>query len=555
MGDTFALSAHPDDRPALLRAGARRSAAARSCASSTASARTTASYRWVLEVGVPRFQDGEFVGYVGTATDIHERKAMEEALRESEQGFRELADQAPVMIWTTDRDGLVTFVNEGWLRFTGTTLEQELGDSWDARRAPRGRRTGHDRAGTRRSPRGRPGSGSTGCAAATASTAGSSTAACRATSDGDFAGYVGTAVDIHERKVMEARLRERRRARARGRRDAAAQPAAGAAAADATGIELAARYLPAGAGAAIGGDWYDALELDDGRVAVVVGDVVGHGLRAAATMGQLRNAFRAYGLVESSPAEVMGRVNRLRDRGDGRAMATVLYLVLDRETGEVSYSSAGHPPPLVLAAGRRRASSRAGARCRSARPTRSRFREARATLAAGRDAAALHRRARRAPRHAAGRPARPARAVAGGARAASSSELCDEVLAGVLARATPATTSRCWRCALEPAGAGRLRSRCPPIPPRWGGCAGGSARFLRRRRRRRPRDFEITLTVCEAAGNAIEHAYGPGDATFEVAAELRDGEAVVATRSRDRGDLARAPQESTAAAGSRSSRG
>ena len=68
---------------------------------------------------------GEFVGYVGTATDIHERKQMEDALRESEAGFRDLADTAPVMIWTTDERGLVTFVNAGWLRYTGTTLESQ----------------------------------------------------------------------------------------------------------------------------------------------------------------------------------------------------------------------------------------------------------------------------------------------------------------------------------------------------------------------------------------------------------------------------------------------
>ena len=87
-------------------------------------------YRWVLEVGAPRFAGGEFVGYVGTATDIHERRTMEEALRESEASFRDLADTAPAMMWTTDEDGLVTFVNEGWLRFTGTHLEDELGASW-----------------------------------------------------------------------------------------------------------------------------------------------------------------------------------------------------------------------------------------------------------------------------------------------------------------------------------------------------------------------------------------------------------------------------------------
>ena len=79
---------------------------------------------------MPRFAGGEFVGYVGTATDIHERRSMEEALRESEASFRDLADTAPAMMWTTDEDGLVTFVNEGWLRFTGTSLDDELGASW-----------------------------------------------------------------------------------------------------------------------------------------------------------------------------------------------------------------------------------------------------------------------------------------------------------------------------------------------------------------------------------------------------------------------------------------
>ena len=60
------------------------------------------------------------------------------------------------------------------------------------------------------------------------------------------------------------------------------------------------------------------LERPDGRVALVVGDVVGHGLRAAASMGQLRNAFRAYGMVEASPAEVVARINRLVMRASSR---------------------------------------------------------------------------------------------------------------------------------------------------------------------------------------------------------------------------------------------
>src|SRR6185503_9072684 len=147
-------------------------------------------------------------------------------------------------------------------------------------------------------------------------------------SAGRFVGYVGTAVDIHERKLMEARLRavyEREHTIAETLQRSLLPERLPRI----EGLEIAARYLPAGRGAAVGGDWYDALERPDGRVALVVGDVVGHGLRAAASMGQLRNAFRAYGMVEASPAEVVARINRLVMSGVDQVMATVLYLVLD----------------------------------------------------------------------------------------------------------------------------------------------------------------------------------------------------------------------------------
>ena len=295
---------------------------------------------------MPRWADGEFLGYVGTATDIHERRLMEEALRESEQGFRELADSAPVMIWTTDTKGLVTFVNQGWLHFTGHQLHEELGATWtvgvhpdDADellaswlRALAARKPWQREYRLRRADgeyrwivdRGVP-----------------------RHEGGRFVGYVGTATDIHERRSMEERLRQvyEREHRIAETLQRSLLPERLPAI---DGVAMAARYLPAGRGAAIGGDWYDALELKDGRVALVVGDVVGHGLRAAATMGQLRNACRAYALVEASPAEVVARLNRLVATSGEDAMATVLYLVLDRETGELTFTSAGHPPPLIL---------------------------------------------------------------------------------------------------------------------------------------------------------------------------------------------------------------
>ncbi|HEY6780665.1 MAG TPA: SpoIIE family protein phosphatase, partial [Thermoleophilaceae bacterium] len=518
LGDTFALSAHPDDLPGLL-AGWRKAFGRREeLRMEYRLRRHDGEYRWVVEVGVPRFQGGDFIGYVGTATDIHERKAMEEALRESEQGFRELADQAPVMIWTTDRDGLVTFVNESWLRYTGTTLEQELGASWELGVHPddlAAFMTDWDESLAHRRPweheyrlrrrdgdyrwvvdRGVP-----------------------RYEHGDYAGYVGTAVDIHERKLLEARLRE-----VAEREHEAAETLQRSLLPERLpqleGMKLAARYLPAGAGAAIGGDWYDALELEDGRVAVVVGDVVGHGLRAAATMGQLRNAFRAYGLLESSPAEVMGRVNRLLGRDDQGAMATVLYLVIDRERGEVVYSSAGHPPPLVLAPGESRfleggRSVPVGA----ADPVA--FREARATLPPGAtlllytDGLVERRDTPLADRLV-------ELAVAAGAAAGELEQLCDQVLSGVLGPRDPGDDVALLAVRLEAASAGRLALTLPADPGTLGPLRRRLARFLHAAGADEHESYEITLTVCEAAGNAIEHAYGPGDASFQVEAELQD---------------------------------
>lgn len=112
-------------------------------------------------------------------------------------------------------------------------------------------------------------------------------------------------------------------------------------------IQIEARYLPGGA--AVGGDWYDALPLEGGRVGVAMGDVVGHGIGAAALMGQLRHAMRAYALEGHSPAGVLDRLDRVVRSLDGGQMATLLYMVVE-EDSSVTFSSAGHVPPLVISA-------------------------------------------------------------------------------------------------------------------------------------------------------------------------------------------------------------
>jgi len=111
--------------------------------------------------------------------------------------------------------------------------------------------------------------------------------------------------------------------------------------------ELAAVYLPGSSEATVGGDWYDAIALGDTTVALVIGDVVGRGVKAASAMGQLRNAVRAYLLEGYGPAQTLARVNRLLDSLGG-GFATLVCLVVDPLSGTLRYANAGHPPPLVV---------------------------------------------------------------------------------------------------------------------------------------------------------------------------------------------------------------
>ena len=113
------------------------------------------------------------------------------------------------------------------------------------------------------------------------------------------------------------------------------------------GVQIAARYLPGTQGVDIGGDWFDAFELRDGRLGLVVGDVVGKGVRAAANMGQLRNALRAISVERLKPPSALARLDRLASDGHDATFATVVYAVFDPRAGVLRHSSAGHPPPVV----------------------------------------------------------------------------------------------------------------------------------------------------------------------------------------------------------------
>jgi serine phosphatase RsbU (regulator of sigma subunit)/anti-sigma regulatory factor (Ser/Thr protein kinase)/ABC-type transporter Mla MlaB component len=113
---------------------------------------------------------------------------------------------------------------------------------------------------------------------------------------------------------------------------------------------ISASYLPAGADTAAGGDWFDAIVLPAGRVALVVGDVVGHGVAASATMSQLRAVLHDRLEPDGDIVAALAAADRVAARAPGARAATVCVAVLDTTDGSIRYCTAGHPPPLIAAA-------------------------------------------------------------------------------------------------------------------------------------------------------------------------------------------------------------
>lgn len=117
------------------------------------------------------------------------------------------------------------------------------------------------------------------------------------------------------------------------------------------GVETAARYEAGVEGVEIGGDWYDLIGLDDRRLLLVVGDVSGRGLRAAATMAELRFAIHAYAAQDDPPAVILSKLSRLVNVKRSGQLATILCALVDVEKRDVTVTSAGHLPPLLITNG------------------------------------------------------------------------------------------------------------------------------------------------------------------------------------------------------------
>ncbi|WP_051450888.1 SpoIIE family protein phosphatase [Actinospica robiniae] len=114
------------------------------------------------------------------------------------------------------------------------------------------------------------------------------------------------------------------------------------------GVDLVYHYEPANTAAEIGGDWFDVAHQPDGRMALIIGDVTGHDIRAASLMGQLRTVTRTLATLDLSPTEVLTRLDAIVAEMAGEAGATCNYVVLDPESGRCVIARAGHPPPALV---------------------------------------------------------------------------------------------------------------------------------------------------------------------------------------------------------------
>ncbi|HET9393098.1 MAG TPA: SpoIIE family protein phosphatase [Candidatus Rubrimentiphilum sp.] len=117
------------------------------------------------------------------------------------------------------------------------------------------------------------------------------------------------------------------------------------------GGQLDGAYRPASEEAEVGGDWYDAFELPDHRIAISMGDVAGHGLEAATIMGEVRIALRAAAVGERSPAAVLEQINSVTNLRGGIGMVTAIFAYYDPAGRELTYAVAGHPPPALIVEG------------------------------------------------------------------------------------------------------------------------------------------------------------------------------------------------------------
>jgi serine phosphatase RsbU (regulator of sigma subunit)/anti-sigma regulatory factor (Ser/Thr protein kinase) len=299
------------------------------------------------------------------------------------------------------------------------------------------------------------------------------------------------------------------------------------------GVRLASRYLPGGPGTDVGGDWYDVVSYPDGRVGLVMGDVVGRGIGAAALMGQLRNGLRIYALDHDEPAEILDRMNVLLHQLEPGQMSTAVVLVFDPANDRLCFAAAGHPPPIVLGPD-------GGATLLESTPSvplgvlpYGRYHAYEGTLVPG--ATLLL--------YTDGLIERRGMSLSSGLdhlRAAVSGApgdpdaLCEHVLRLLLPQGSPDDDVALLALANQPIGGPRLHLELDAEPDELSVIRRSLERWLESAYVDERDAYRVTLACNEACMNAIEHGFGTAARRFELDAELVGAEVDIKVRDHGR---------------------
>jgi anti-sigma regulatory factor (Ser/Thr protein kinase)/DNA-binding transcriptional ArsR family regulator len=297
------------------------------------------------------------------------------------------------------------------------------------------------------------------------------------------------------------------------------------------GAVVASRYVAGSSEARVGGDWYDVIAAPDGGLYLVIGDVVGKGVQAAAAMGQLRNALRAYVLEGFDCGPALSRLNRLVDTLGRRQFATVFCLRFDPVSRVMRYSSAGHPSPIRIAPGelgaflyRTALGPPIGALGDVPYPTKE------IQLAAG-DRLLLYTDGLVEDR----RQGIDTGLAELTADVAKPTEHIEDLLDGLLAKATrQVRRDDIAMVALEVTEPREFVMRLPADPTRLSVLRKRLEDFLTAHAVPQPDLFDLTVAVSEAAANAIEHPLEPAEPWITVEASMRADAIVVTVRDSGR---------------------
>ena len=285
--------------------------------------------------------NGEVDRILVFSRDVTDMRAMSTALIQSERSQQILADSLPAIVWSAQADGNFDYLNERWSEYTGSRVEESLGSGWTRFVHPDdvdegvmawsvSRATGETYEQELRIRRGRD-----------ATYRWHIFRAVPVRSDtGTIVRWFGTTTDIEERKYAYEREREWSNSFQRASLPPSLPMLAG--------LSFDAVYEPGLSEAQVGGDWYDALRLADGRVLISIGDVAGSGVNAAVIMGVVRQIMRGIAQVHADPSLMLDAADRALRSEHPDVFVTAWVGVLDLVTHTLTYASAGHPYPLLI---------------------------------------------------------------------------------------------------------------------------------------------------------------------------------------------------------------